>query len=157
MPQAASVPTENKSTPVLNNEERLRIIQLPAIKGKGGLTPGPTLVLVPGWNFPDTDKWEKAKENPEVQQLLKEKIKSSRAPEQNPEMVGHVKLVERPPVSSDSELAKIDEEDAIQMTDEIYHLPTLHRLLAEEVRPSVAKALKNQIQKCETPRETKKG
>ena len=157
MSQPSTSPATQKTvTPVINNEERLRMIQLPAIKNKAGMTPGPVLILVPGVNFPDTEQWTRAKENPEVQQLLKTKIKPSRAPEQNPEMVGHVKLVERGPVSADSPLASLTEEDSILLVDEMFHLPTLHKLLAEETRPGVAKALKTQIDKIEKPRtETK--
>lgn len=149
-------PEKNTVTVVINNQERLEIIQLPALKGKGGLSPGPTIKLIPGVNFPDTKLWEQAKQNPGVQWKLKEKIKPSRAPEQNPEMVGHVMLVERGVVSADNPLSALEDSDAIALIDEIFYPPTLHQLLAEEIRPNVTKALKTQIAKLEKPRTEKK-
>lgn len=146
-------PTKEASTvtPVLNNCDGIRQIALPAIQGKGGITPGPVIHLYPGMNFPETALWDKAKQNELAQQLLTSKIELSKAPEFNPERVGMHHLVEYKPVSKDNPLAAMSESEAVVMVGEILDTPTLKRFQLQETRPLVGAALKAQLAKIEKP------
>lgn len=147
-----STGSEPTVTPVLNNTERMISLQLQGTPGKGGdIQPGGRIDLLPGMSFPDTKKWNKAKENPGVALLLKEKIAPNKAPEQSPERVGRVILEERKPVSKDNPLASVKDEIAIEMIDEMFSVPMMKKFLEQEERGGVRVALKAQIEKIEHP------
>ena len=148
--------TAEHVVPVLNNEDRAHMIQLPGASGKGGVTLGPLIKLIPGINFIAADQWAKAKENPGVKRLLTEKIKPSQAPEQNQERVGSVKLVEGKPVGKDNPLADIPQPDAVEMVGDINDTALLHGYLDQETRGPVVTALKQQIARLEKPSQTSK-
>lgn len=149
---------------VCNNRESLVQLQLPSNitkdrhnkETKSGVNPGPVIQLLPGMNFVDADKWAVAKENPIVQKLLSEKIKPSRAPEQNPERIGLPTLEEGPTCSKDNPLASLSDGDAVAMVDELFDVPMMKRFLDQESRTNVAVALKTQITKIEKVQGTKK-
>lgn len=132
-------------TPVLNNEERQHLIQLPGEKHLGGHVHGPLIILRTGWNFVPTKHWEIAKENPMVQWLMTEKIPPGRSPELNQECIGKYHLVERPPVTKDNPLAAISDDEAVAMVAEIFDERDLRKFLAQESRGRVAAALSGKI------------
>jgi hypothetical protein len=144
---------EPQVTPVLVNRESMVHIQLKGkTNAKGVHQHGPLMILLPGMNFVETEKWEQAKENEVVLSMLTDPILPSRSPEQNPERVGHPILEERAPVSKDNPLAALSEKDAVVMVGEVFDVATLNKLADQETRPQVGAALKSQIGKITKPK-----
>lgn len=137
-----------KQVQVLVNRESS--VQIPTVREKdGSVNPDSIIFLAPGWNLVDAKKWAAAKQNHGVRMLLQTKIPPATAPEENPEKVGHMVLVEGKTVDMDNPLAPLPEDKALQFVAETFQVPLLKRLLEQEQRAPVLRALRAQVEKIE--------
>lgn len=148
-PPDGEAPAERRTptrrlVPVLNNREGT--VQL------GASRPDGVFFLVSGYNLVPEVIWEKAKTNFTIQTLLNTRIPPALAPEDNPERVGSFILVEGAPVDADNPLIDMDERDAFRFIGETFAVPLLKKLLTQETRANVLRALHDQVDKIEKPK-----
>src|SRR5690348_7586042 len=127
---------------VQNNHGGMVQVQLrpdkPAAAGKrGDVNLGKVLTLGPGFNAVDKADWEAAKKNPTVQAMMQERIPRSNAPEQDPAMVGRIKLVEGDEVASENPLADMNPLQALRVVEETLDVNVLGLWLQTEQRADV--------------------
>lgn len=139
-------PTEPTVTVVKNNEEKIRLIQLPMldptgkaiVKNSAGAPElGTVIKLLPGVNLVPTRDLEKAMENQHVVSLFKNKIPKGRAQELNPEMFGRPYLEKGRTLAVRHPLHSINEEEAKDLILDTLDENLLNAWLQEETRADV--------------------
>lgn len=135
---------------ITNNAERMHQIQLPS-SAPGTVVHGKVLHLKPGVNMVDAADWEGAKKQHMTQVYMRELIKPSAAPEQNPERVGAYVLVEGRAYPDENQTSKLTPAEVDALVVETLDANLLKGWLQEEKRPAVRKVIEAQIAKVSRP------
>jgi hypothetical protein len=148
-------------TLVINNREGLVQGQMQPLgkDARGVPMLGPCVTLLPGLNLVDSTQLSELRKNPGFEAQFNTKIPPSPAPEQSPEKVGKpilevmlgapTKDGKRTPIEVEDKLplAKLQEETIKTLVAETLAADVLRSWEKEEVRPSIAHIIREQLEK----------
>ncbi len=159
MPPAAAAAD---STPPADGKKKIPMV-VPVRSNRGNITcpladdnwkVTGELLLFPGPNMVDADKWARAKKQPMVQALLAEKIKPMRAEEFTKTLahtVGKTVIEEGKPVPAAAPLSGMSDSEAIELVADCGDQTLLTMLRQAESRVAVRKAIEARIEVIRNP------
>ena len=112
---------------------------------------GKAFDLIPGASVVELGDWMQAKKNPTVQRMLKERVPRSKAPEQEPKLIGRLKLVELRQVADEQPLKAMKAPEALKIIGETLDTGALQTWLKDEERDELRQAIQAQLDELEAP------